>query len=157
MDIREGSRVAYVGPGDHGLEPGDRGKVVSSDGDASHVLWSTGVQAGSILFHDNYDIVVQGRQDYDEDLYGAPLVSTAVAETFDRYGPTGLLNALNEEGHLAVFAPIAEEAFAAVVSRIRTEPAFLEVIAQLGDEDGEEVISLAALALLRDAFGGEEL
>lgn len=156
--FREGQRVSYVGDGDHGLQPGDRGKVLSAEADSAHVLWTTGRQAGNLLFHDNYDLVAEGAgrdSTHTIDSFHEPLVSTAVRSTFDRYGSAGLLNALNEEGHLAVFAPIAEEAIQMVAARIREEPAFQEVLAHLDPQEGDEVVSVAAFVLLRDAFGEE--
>lgn len=155
---REGQKVAYVGDGDHGLAPGDRGKVLSSEPGAAHVLWMSGAQQGGTLFHTNYDLVAHEAEAYDTDFYGAPLVTTAVRDTFDREGPEGLLNALNEEGHLATFGSHVEEAIAMVSSRIRQEPAFIEIMAELDVDEGEEVLSMATFALLVDAFGeGEDV
>src|SRR5690606_9284029 len=158
MTFREGQRVAYVGDGDHDLLPGDRGKVASAERDASHVLWTTGAQAGNIIFHSNFDLISEGKgsRPTTVDSLDGPLVSVAVRDTFERFGSTGLLNALNDEGHLSAFSGIAEEALEMVATKVRQEPAFREVLAQLEPEEGDEVVILASLALLRDAFGEED-
>lgn len=150
---REGQRVAFCGDPDAGLQPGDRGKVLSSAGQASHVMWATGARAGEILLVGNLDLVAsqQAPVSYD-DLDSGSLVSIAVRDTYDGAGPVGLLNALNEEGHLATFATIAEEAMQAVAKRIRQDPSITEVLAVLDPEEGAEFVSLATSVLLRDAF-----
>lgn len=153
---REGQRVAFCGDPDAGLQPGDRGKVLSSAGAASHVLWATGSRSGEILLVGNLDLVAsQQTQTYD-DLDSGALVTIAVRDTFEQSGSAGLLNALNEEGHLTTFAGIAEEAVQAVAKMIRQDPSISEVLAALDHEEGAEFIALATTALLRDAFGGDE-
>lgn len=158
-ELREGQRVSYVGDGGDGLAIGDRGKVVSSEGETCHVLWTTGSRAGQILFHRDYDLVVsaQGQRNLsDLDDFAAPLVSFSVRDTHDRYGNSGLLNALNEDGHLAAFARLAEDAIQAVASGVREDPSIQEVLSQLDDEDGDEFVMFATLTLLRDAFGEDD-
>lgn len=157
MSFREGQRVAYVGDGGNDLKPGDRGKVLSAEAGAAHVLWMSGEQTGSIIFHDNYDLVAQSSDSsYDTDFYGSPLVTTAVRKVYDKGGSVGLLNALNEEGHLAVFTPIAEEAMSIVAARIKEEPAFIEVFNHLDSEEADGFVNLASWVLLRDAFSEED-
>lgn len=156
---REGQRVSYVGDGEGGLEVGDRGKVVSSDGSACHVLWTTGVRAGQVMFHKDFDLVAsnQGPRNLSElDDFAAPLVSFAVRDIHDRHGNSGLLNALNEDGHLAAFSRLAEDAIQTVASGVREDPSIQEVLSQLDDEDGDEFVMFATLTLLRDAFGEDD-
>lgn len=154
---REGQRVAFVGDPEHGLQVDDRGKVLSSSEAASHVLWATGSRAGEVILVSNLDLVVSGHapRTYD-DLDGGRLVTIAVRDTFDRQGHVGLLNALNEEGHLATFASIAEEAMQTVAARIRQDPSITEVLANLDPEEGAEFVAFTASVLLRDAFGGDD-
>lgn len=153
---REGQRVAFCGDPQAGLSVDDRGKVLSSSGEASHVLWATGSRAGEVLLVSNLDLVVAGQARSYDDLDGGTLVTIAVRDTFDRTGHVGLLNALNEEGHLATFASIAEEAMQTVASRIRQDPSISEVLANLDPEEGAEFVAFTASVLLRDAFGGND-
>lgn len=149
--IAEGSRVSYVG--DDGIFVGDHGKVISNAGTGSHVLWSDGSRAGEITLESDYDLVVtQGAKITYNDSLDSALVTVAVRETYDTGGSVALLNALNDEGHLASFSTIAEEAMRLVASRIREDPSFTEVLAHLDDEEGADLVGLAASALLRDAF-----
>jgi hypothetical protein len=102
------------------------------------------------------DVVASGHaaRTYD-DLDSGVLVTIAVRDTFDSQGQVGLLNALNEEGHLATFASIAEEAMHTVAARLRQDPSITEVLAHLDPEEGAEFVSFTASILLRDAFGQE--
>lgn len=154
---REGQRVAYCGDGDHGLQVGDRGKVLSAAGNHSHVMWTTGARSGEVTLTDNLGLVTSthAAQTYD-DLDAGSLVTIAVRDVYDNEGGVGLLNALNEEGHLATFAPIAEDAVSMVAGRIRQDPSIQEVLAHLDPDEGDEFVVFAASILLRDSFGGGE-
>lgn len=152
---REGQRVAFCGDPNAGLQPGDTGKVLSSAETGSHVLWSSGSRTGEVLLVENLDLVAStaAPRTYD-DLDSGSLVTIAVRDVYDGQGHIGLLNALNEEGHLATFASIAEEALNTVAASIRQDPSFREVLSHLDPDEGSEFVSLAATVLLRDAFGG---
>ena len=152
--IPEGSWVSSLTQ-DDGLAIGDRGRVLSAAGSGSHVLWSTGKRKGDLTLTANVDLVSSRTVDLNDDLDSGGLVSVAVRDTYDSGGEVALLNALNAEGHLATFAPIAEEALQMVTARIRQDPSIREVLANLDEDEGAGFISLAASVLLRDAFGGE--
>ena len=155
--IREGSKVSYVGDGVEGLNVGDTGKVVAASGASSHVRWLTGARTGSVTLVEDLDLVVGGKSapsTYDG-LDSGSLVSVAVRDTYDVSGPVGLLNALNEEGHLATFASYAENALESVAASITSDPSMREVLAHLDPDEQGAFVTLAASVLLRDAFGGE--
>lgn len=145
----EGSRVSYIG--EHAdIEVGDRGKVLAGAGpSASHVRWDTGKKAGTITMEAHYDLVVE-REPHVPD---GGLVTTVVAKAYERDGTVGMLNALSTEGHLASFPTIAEEAARLVNARIREDPIIQRAIAHLDPEEATELVSLATVSLLRDAFG----
>ena len=154
---REGQRVAFCGyPGD-GLAIDDRGKVLSRSEGSCHVLWTSGSRAGDVtlVLDDDLVGVTAAAHTYD-DLDSGRLVSISVRRVFDGGGKVALLNALNEEGHLASFATIAEEALQAVAAGIRQDPSIQEVLASLEPEEGAEFVAFAATALLQDAFGGDD-
>lgn len=162
--MRDGQRVSYIGEPRDGMEMGDRGQVLACDSHASHVMWSTGAKTGQVLLMDNLDITPAGSRTtaasvvddgLDDSLDVGSLGVTAAREWFDDQGEVGVLNAMAEAGHLSSFAAIAEEARDLVAGRIRTDPSMRAVVAQLDDEEGEAVIRLATVALLRDAFGEE--
>lgn len=155
--IREGAKVSYVGDGEDGLGVGDRGKVLSAEGASSHVRWETGARTGSITLTENMDLVMGAKSQPAYDGFDGPgLVTVAVRDTYDVGGPVALLNALNEEGHLATFARFAESALEQVVGQIRTDPSMREVLSSLEPEEQEPFVTLAASVLLRDAFGSDE-
>lgn len=153
MSILDGQRVAYAGDGGDGLNVDDRGKVLSAGQTGSHVLWSTGAMTGQITLTPNHELVALGgaKVVYD-DLDSGCLVTFSVKDVHTVRGPAGLLNALNDEGHLATTGALAETALALVASRLREDPSFREVLAQLDPEDGAEFVSFAAAVILRDAF-----
>jgi hypothetical protein len=150
----DGQKVAYVGDGDGRHDVGDVGRVIGAGNTASWVKWVTGVSAGHMAEVGHHEIVAV-TNGVDPDALDGPLVTFAVREEHAYRGPHGVIDRLNDEGHLGSFQTIAEEALAHIAARIRTDPSIVEVLAQLDPEDGEELVSTATVALLRDAFGGE--
>lgn len=161
--MRDGQRVSYIGPQVDGLEVGDRGEVISAGDGASHVLWHTGSKQGAVVLTDHYDLSLGQKKvaatiddGLDDSLDVGTLTVTGAREVFDTEGETGILNVMAEQGHLASFATIAQEAQDLILTRIRNDPSFRSMAAQLDDEEAESVIRLATAVLMRDAFGVEE-
>lgn len=160
--MRDGDRVSYVGFPDNGLVLSDRGRVVSVNGESSHVLWATGARIDRIDLIEDQDLVVVKASlntisaQLADSLGMGPLVRLAVRETLEETGEAGLLNALNDFGHLGGLAQIAEDALEFVASRLRTDEAFAEVLSQLDEPEGSSLVSLASSVLLRDAFSVSE-
>ena len=88
-----------------------------------------------------------------DDALDGPLVTIAVRDVYEREGTTGLLNALNHDGHLAFFEPLAVEAVEMIRDQIRTDASFRPILAQLSAGEAHELVALATSTLLRDAFG----
>lgn len=154
--IPEGVSVRYVGDAlgkDAGLALDDHGKVVSATPTHSHVIWRTGARSGEITLTANLDLVAE-RQQTDDALDG-PLVSISAKSVYERGGATALLNAMIDDGHTADFGVIAQEALALVQARIRQDPSFRNVLAALDVEESADLVSLASVSLLRDAFSEE--
>ena len=114
--------------------------------------WSTGTAKGQITLEYNHDLVSIRSRGGDESLDG-PLVTFAVRDIYEREGTTGLLNALNRDGHLAFFEPLAVEAVEMIRDNIRTDASFRPILSQLSATEAQELIALATSTLLRDAFG----
>lgn len=158
MDIRDGQTVSYIGPGNGGIDLGDTGKVLSAGATGSHVLWSTGVLTNQIVLVDNLDLAPMGRQasldGLDDSLDVVDAMSfSAARNAYDLGGEVGVLNQMAEEGLLAAFGSIAEDAYEFIAGRVRQDPSFRAVTSQLDDDEGEALIALASHVLLRDAFG----
>lgn len=155
--LRDGVHVAYIGEdGQHDI--GDRGQVLMVSGDHSHVMWSTGAHAGDVTYVYNDDLVKSaGRPtSYDDSLEG-PLTTIAVRATFEHYGARGVIDAMEEEGHLGTLAVIAEEAAGTIAQRIRADLGFQAVLSQLDHDDSEEVVQRAARLVereIREILGG---
>lgn len=162
MTVRENAKVSYIGDGVGGLALGDQGRVIADAGSAAHVLWTSGSLRGQMSLVGYEDLVEPtGRQasvvaTVDDSLGDGPLVVTAVREVYDTFGPDGLLSALADEGHLASLASAAEEVFETVAGRVRSDPAFREVLARLDGEEQDAFVTHTTTALLRDALGRED-
>jgi hypothetical protein len=150
--IPEGEQVAYIGEPTGSLDVDNRGRVVQAAGTGSHVQWTTGPSKGQITLETNLDLV-SIRSRGDDDALDGPLVTIAVRDVYEREGTTGLLNALNHDGHLAFFEPLAVEAVEMIRDNIRTDASFRPILAQLSSVEAQELVALATSTLLRDAFG----
>lgn len=157
--IREGAKVAYTGPQEGGLVVGDRGKVVVTDGNVCHVLWSTGSKEHQITaLYESSLVAVSGGNTHglDDSLEVGGLVTFSARTTFDNGGSAAVVAEMAEMGHLASFGDIAEEALALVAARVRQDPSVRVATSVLEDEEAESVIRHASACLIRDAFGAEE-
>lgn len=148
----EGQRVSYVGEGVDAPSIGDEGIVVALGNTASYVKMATGAKAGEFIEVSHHDLAPLARR-IDTDIMGGGLVSFSVREVAASQGASGLLARLRSEGHLANFDEIASTAAQVAGSLVRSDPSMQEVIANLDAQDADELVSLAVVALLRDAFG----
>lgn len=152
--IAEGSRVAYAGVPTDGLDIGDEGRVLSAEARACHVQWRTGRRKNEIDFVSDLDLVVQAATPSElAESFESGLVAFAVREVADRQGPIGVLARMSRDGHCAAFEEIAEEALGYVATKLREDPSFTEVLSHLEADEGDELVSIAAEALLRQSFG----
>lgn len=147
----DGQTVSYVGE-PYGDTPtiGDIGIVVSAGHTASHVKWTTGPRKDTFTEMPHHEIVAATNLD---PLHANTLVTFAVTEVHETRGILGIIASLSEEGHLGGFDQIAEDALAFVASRVRSDPSIQEVLASLPLEDGDDLVSVASVTLLADAFG----
>ena len=160
--MRDGEKVRWVGsdgPDKPGV--GDTGTVLTASGSAGHVLWSTGALRGRTTLCEDLDVVptrTVARTSVQAALEDSLEVGhhLAVRETFEESGETGLINAMAERGYLAGLTRIAEEAASLVAARLREEPAFARVLADLDASEGDALVTTASMVLLRDAFTPDE-
>lgn len=156
MYIHEGSRVAYVGDGEHDLQPGDSGKVLSSGEGAVHVLWSTGSQSGHVTLHSVYDVVVDGQ--VAEPVVDHHMLATSVRSTYDRDGVSATIDMMGDDGFLSVFAAVTDEAIDMVIGALRDDHQVQKALAFLESHEADEVVQATAATLFREAMGyGESM
>lgn len=163
----EGSKVNYVGDNTF-IGVGSLGTVLASGGPSScHVQWREGSREGQVDLIPHEDLVVvrsgsyglagallgSADEDFEATLDVPSLVSLSVRETYDTGGEDGLIDALDEAGHLSSLSAYASDAIATVAGRIRQDPAFSSVLAQLDEDEAEALLSRVAVDLIR---GGEE-
>jgi hypothetical protein len=161
--MHDGQRVSYIGPPNEGLVLGDHGSVLLAADHASHVIWQTGSLKGQVTLVEHDDLTPLGRKqatidDGLEDSLDVGSISiTSAREVYEAEGEEGILNRMAQDGHLACFAAIAQEAQDLITTRIRNDPSFRALASHLDDDETESVIALGASVLLRDAFGvGED-
>jgi hypothetical protein len=131
--------------------------AVSSN--AAHVQWHTGALQGQVELYDTGDLQsLPARRgavedSLDDSLDVAGLGTFTARQLYDETGPSGLLNAMADAGKLAAFQDIAEDALALVTERLRTSASFTAMAAHLDEDEAEQMIRLASVVLIRDAFG----
>lgn len=170
--IVEGSRVSYAGD-DPLQDVGSQGRVVSLSGTCAHVQWYSGPKTSMIELEDLNDLVeFRGSQSaaaqaqieaqafadnaFADTLDMVSLPSMAVRAVYDDEGEDGLLVALSEAGRLAVLAEYAEEAVGLVATRIRQDPEFAAVLAQLDPDEANGMVFRVASLVLADRISGED-
>lgn len=169
--IVESTLVAYAGD-DPFQDVGSLGKVVALSGSGAHVMWQSGPRINAVDLVDLNDLVehrgakeaAQARmaaQAFADtafaDTLDMPAIPTLqVRATYDEEGEEGLLTALSETGRLAVLAEYAEEAVSLVATRIRNDPEFSGVLAQLDPDEAATVVSRVASVVLRDRISEED-
>lgn len=161
LDLPEGSSVTYVGDGHDGRTLSDRGQLLAKAGQLGHVKWDD----GAITPHYLDDLApapgtrhraIAERDEFADSLEVGTLALTGMRRVLDEEGEAGVLTVLADAGHLASFPGIAEEVFGYAQQCIRRDASMSSVIAQLDDDEADGVIRMAAHALLRDCFGGDE-
>ena len=159
--IREGSSVTYVGFDTHaGLTYGDAGRVLSYDYTTGtcHVLWSTGAKQHQALpvYEDALTIQAAAVDGLEDSLEVGSLGQFSARRTYDEGGPQRLVDEMAQWGHLATFEAYAEEALSLVAAKVRHDPAVLSLVAELDEDEAEQVFRTASACLIRDAFTTED-
>lgn len=153
MIFADGQKVAYVGDPYDEVAIGDVGVVVQAGHTASHVKWVTGAATGSFAEVAHHEITpAQAARVDDIDLLAGSIVDFAVDDTFQRSGARGVMRVLSKRGHLSGLEALALRSVEQFVASVRSDPSFIEVLGDLDEQDGEDLVSLTAVSLLRDAL-----
>jgi hypothetical protein len=166
MDLREGTKVAYIGPERSGYQVGDVGKIVAASGESFHVSWKSGTRKGDIELMSVLDITpvtveatVESRSaDLDDSLeYGDPILSFSARKVYEASGFDGLIGALDEDGHLATLVGRVEEMVGSLVSEVRSDPSVQQTLAALDFDEADDFVGVVTSSLVREALGkGDE-
>lgn len=143
----EGAPVEWAGGGFKA-----EGHIIALGSNSAHVKWASGPNTGSITFIDLFDIEPVTAKVEDSD----PLHLTAVRRAYDEDREVGVLNFLAGNDYLGTWTKIAQDVLAYAEDRIRKDASMELVDEQLSIPEKQTVVTAAALALLRDAFGIEE-
>lgn len=158
--IVEGAKVTYAGDTDPYNEVGSHGRVVALSGTAAHVQWTDGPKTGAVDLVEQFELVedrgnstqtVAASFDAALDMPDSAVV--AVRDTYDELGEEGLLNALNEAGHLAMLSGYVEEAVNTLSARVREDISLGTVLAQLESDEADSLVGRVASVLLTDRLG----
>ena len=157
--MNEGGLVAYCGD-DQMIGVGTLGRVLSSAGSYQHVMWTQGSRKDEVDLVPTEDIVPAQKQaprvaasvadQFSDSISDPGMVAIAVRETYEEHGEEGLVAALAEAGHLATYTGYAHEAIATVAARLREDPTFAHVLAQLDDFEAQSLLSRVAVSLLKE-------
>lgn len=146
----DGQRVVYSGDPYEGVEVGAIGVVVQAGYTASSVRWADGTF--DEVAHHEIAPVSAARIAEDSDLLGGAIVGFNVRATFEGRGVKGVFNSLSKQGHLSGLEAVAEQLVAQFVAAVRNDPSYIEALNDLDDEDGDDLVSMTAVSLLRDAL-----
>lgn len=142
----EGAHVEWSGGGGFQAE----GHIIALGTNSAHVKWATGPNSGDITFTDLFDIEPVTAKVED------PFHLTAVRRAYDEEAEVGVLNFLASNNYLDSWTKIAQDVLSYAEDRIRKDASMELVDEQLSIAERQKVVTAAALALLRDAFGDEE-
>ena len=153
MNLREGAHASYVGYETGEREVGDRCLVLSCEANHSEVKWVTGSLSGSYDRVSNIDLVAdrppaRHEDEFTFESYSNRIVNTACLEVFERRGESGLLRALDKEGHYQGLVSQAISAISYFASSLDSDPVWSEI----EDSLGEESLSFKSF-LIRKAIG----
>lgn len=160
MTMNEGSKVVYVGD-DPRVGVGTVGQILAhADSASSHVQWAGGDRSGAVDVISHEELIPHrthgtkatqshASAGFEDSLEHQALLRFAVRETYDNYGEDGVINALSETGTLASLAPLAGDVIGAIGSKLRQDPEFSLVLAQLDDQEADGLLVRVAVALLQ--------
>jgi hypothetical protein len=156
----DGSSVSYIGMGP---DFGHQASLLTTRGHAAHVKWASGPHAGAVTMVDTDDLVPTNqraarveRDELADSLDVGTIAATGVRAVQDAEGTVGVLGMLVRGGHLGDLQEIVDDAMATVVAHLRRNAGLREVVSQLDDDEGEDLVQTTAHVLLRDAFGSRD-
>ncbi len=159
--MSEGSRVVYVGD-DPMVGVGTQGKILSHGGTGyEHVQWASGSRMGTVdpiavedlIPHRGTTVAGIAAPGFEDSLGYESTLHVAVRDTYDDLGEDGLLNALDEAGHIATLSAYADDALMAFASRVRQDPDFSHILSHLDDQEAEGLVSRVVSHLLQNDRG----
>lgn len=158
---REGQAVSYIGDGRDGRVLGERGRVLAVNGRSGHVKWDD--HTITLVADLESDLAplrsttaaarVSVPDELDDSLEVGLPVHTGLRSVLAVEGSTAALNVLAASGQLTSFAAIADSARLHTEAQVRADQSFRRALAGLDEDEVDELVSTAALVLLRDSFG----
>jgi hypothetical protein len=158
----DGSPISFIGLPAAGAAIGDRGFVLRVAGRGAHVKWTSGDRRGHVTLEDVDDIVpfqphtaataATPGSALDDSLEVGVLDSLGVAHLCALRGPAAVLTAVAHT-RPADLAAVADEVRTFAEQRVAATASLQQVIGQLDEEEGAELVRLAAITVMRDTFG----
>lgn len=155
--FHEGQAVTSIGDGSDGIPLGTHGKILLFASDvAGHVQWAD----GSVTLVRNLEEQVaplRGQASREPSYLDDSLEYGVISHTGARHalatsGMGGLLQSLASSGAFAEVGEVAEEARSYVEGQLRRSAALGAHLAELDQEDQDEVYRVASHRLLAEAF-----
>ncbi len=141
----EGDRVEWVGGGFQA-----EGKIIQCEATAAHVKWESGPDIGRFTLVDFFDIEPVTAKVED------PFHLHAVRKAYDEDAEEGVVTFLAKNAYLKGWNKIAKDVLDYTEDRLRTDASMELVDEQLSAQEKQRVLTVAAMMLLRDAFGDPE-
>lgn len=163
--FREGQVVTNIGDGSDGVPLGTHGRILLlASPVAGHVQWMSGRVAGQVSFvPDLSEQLVPSSQrvraqltqsdGLEDSLAVGPINTTGARHLMAVGGPSGVLDSLVATGAFEEAGDLAEDVLGFVEGRLRQTASLRERLAELDEEDRNEVYRLASQELLSGSFG----
>lgn len=164
--FHEGQTVTSIGDGSDGVPLGSHGRILAlATGNSGHVQWLSGPRLREVSFLPALDDAVApsnrrvqavfvATDGLEDSLEVGPISVTGARHLMATGGPSSVLYSLASSGAMAETGDLAEEALALVEARLRQTAGMHDRLAELDEEDRNEVYRLASRELLGQAFGG---
>lgn len=160
----DGAEVTYQGQAlESGLAPGDQGRVLVSDGRATHVAWSSGQRQGQVDLVSAEDVVEREAQDeaitdhLRNSLEFEPVEDLATEQVTASRSVTSVVSSLTATGGLDEVSDeviqAAQEVVAVSLIRYRS---LKEVLAGMDEAERAEVVRTVTSMVLGEAHRSME-
>lgn len=178
--LREGRMATYIGEGENF---GAEAEVLSLAPNSAWVRYVTGARTGELELVDDLDLtplesrsryaaatevksppvpvlpqpvmapVTASRDELDDSLdVGLPM-RVGAAAVQQTQGTLGVLTMLAHRGDLHRLSTVVDDALIMVANRIRNDSGVCQITSQLDEDDAENLVQMASLALLHSVFG----
>jgi hypothetical protein len=164
--FHEGQLVTSIGDGSDGTPLGSHGRVlVLANAAAGHVQWTSGPRAGEVSFIASLEDTVAplpvgarqaalGSDLLEDSLEYGSIHRTGAQHALATGGYAACFQALASSGAFTDMGSVAEEALAYVEGHLRRSASLHQYLADLDEDDQQEIYRMASRRLITEVLGG---